>query len=73
MLAIVVPAWWRRRSPFRVVFTLCVIAACGGDDDLEQLQNVDHIPDGALLDRRAPNRDAGSGDVVVDPSDAGSD
>jgi hypothetical protein len=53
----------------RVVSTLCVIAACGGDDDLEQLQNVDHIPDGALLDRRAPGRDVAS----VDSSGADTD
>jgi hypothetical protein len=69
MAAILAPAWWQRRSRLRVVSTLCVIAACGGDDDLEQLQNVDHIPDGALLDRRGPGRDVAS----VDSSDAGSD
>jgi hypothetical protein len=73
MLSIALPAWWQRRSHFRVVSTLCVIAACSGDDDLEQLQDIDHIPDGALLDRRPPNRDAVSRDVVADPSDAGSE
>jgi hypothetical protein len=61
---------WQRRSPFWVVLALCGIAACGGDDDLEQVQNVDHIPDGALLDRRPSTRR----DVApADAPDAGTD
>jgi hypothetical protein len=49
------------------------MAACGGDDDLEQLQDIDHIPDGALLDRRAPAHDAAPSEVAEDAPDGGSE